>query len=103
MPRLNCSRCGDLCRGSASEKSDARPFRKAAKRGRCTPCAVVAFFRGDEKTGIGFALPPDFDPKSLLLPHIQALFARVLAVGGSELKMEEIDWDKVIEKWTIKP
>ncbi len=96
-----CKRCGDPCQASPKSESKARPFRKS-NRGNCTPCAVVLFFQ-DEDEGIGNALPEDFDPEGLKLPHMLEQFARVLAVGNSELQMEEIDWDAVIRKWNIKP
>lgn len=50
---------------------------------------------------MGHALQPDFDPEGLKLPHIQQAFARVLAVGASELTMQEINWDQVIAKWNL--
>lgn len=95
-----CTRCGDP--GRASVGSDtARPFRKAL-RGLCTPCAVCSFFQ-EEENGLGFALPANFDPEGLRLPHIQQQFARILTAGNSELGMEEIDWARVIQKWEIVP
>jgi hypothetical protein len=51
----------------------------------------------DERNGILFAL----NPQALLLPHIQQQFARVLAVGGSELDFASIDWQAVIAKWRL--
>lgn len=93
-----CQRCGDRCLAEPTSKSNARPFRKAS-RGLCAPCAVCTFFH-DEDGGVGFALPPNFDPEALRLPHIQEQFARALVVGGSELTMGEIDWDEVIRKWS---
>ncbi len=96
-----CRRCGDPCKTSPAGDPKARPFRKA-KRGNCAACAVCIFFQSDDPDeGLGFALPPDFDPEGLRLPHLQKQFARVLIVGGSELTMEQIDWDKVISKWTL--
>jgi hypothetical protein len=98
--KVFCQRCGDRCQPSSQGSENARPFRRAAK-GNCTTCAVILFFQGDEDHGIGFALPPDFEPEELKLPHVQDQFARILAMGGSELRMEEIDWAKVIAKWNI--
>jgi hypothetical protein len=86
---------------SESSNPVARPFRRVSK-GFCTPCVVVRFFQDDGECGIGHALPPDFDPEGLKLPHIQQQFARVLAIGCSELTMAQIDWDKVIAKWSIE-
>lgn len=97
---VRCQRCGDPCRASAGTPS-ARPFRKAA-RGFCAPCVIVLFFRDPHvERGVGFALPSDFDPEHLRLPHLQAQLGRVLTVGGSDLSKKDIDWDKVIEKWTL--
>lgn len=95
-----CKRCGDPAIGSVSTSPSARPFKKAVN-GLCTPCVVCSFFQGDVNNGIGFALPDDFDPRGLLLPHVQMQFASVLAVGCSELKMEAIDWGCVVEKWDL--
>jgi hypothetical protein len=66
-------------------------------------CAVCAFFQEEGDRGIGFALPPNFDPEGLRRPHIQRQFVRVLEAGGSELAMQEIDWTEVIEKWKVCP
>jgi hypothetical protein len=95
-----CKRCGQPCQSQEPTGKAARPFRRA-KRGFCASCVVVGFLRGDENHGVGFALPPDFDPAGLLLPHIQQQFAQVLAVGGSELPMDQIDWSDVIRKWDV--
>src|ERR1035438_1859748 len=97
---VKCRRCGVACAAQQPGKSNARPFRKAV-RGFCAACVVCRFFQGDENTGVGHALPPDFDPEGLRLPHIQEQFARVLAVGGSELTMDQINWDEVIAKWNL--
>jgi hypothetical protein len=98
--RVRCARCGEP--GVAEGSSKARPFRRAT-RGFCTPCAVCAFFQEEGDRGIGFALPPNFDPEGLRRPHIQRQFVRVLEAGGSELAMQEIDWTEVIEKWKVCP
>ncbi len=100
---IECRRCGKPCIGAPQKNSKARPFRKAPK-GLCAACAVCSFFQhanGDR--GIGFALPANFDPEGLRLPHIQKQFERVLAVGCSELTMDQIDWDEVIQKWDLSP
>jgi hypothetical protein len=41
---------------------------------------VAGFFQDEDgQRGIGFALPENFDPEGLRLPHLQELFARVIA------------------------
>ena len=97
----HCRRCGDLCLAVKSDKPSARPFRRSL-RGLCSACVVCRFFQDRTgEFGIGFALPPHFNPEGLLLPHVQEQFARVLAVGRSELRIDDIDWVKVIEKWKV--
>ena len=93
---VKCLRCGDPGIPTDSDNALAKPFKKA-KRGYCTPCAVCSLFQQD----LGHALPLDFAPRGLLLPHIQKQLAHILALGKSELTMEQIDWNKVIEKWDI--
>lgn len=98
---VRCLRCFQQCKVSAGTTSSALPFRRAS-RGYCTACVICIFFQDENPdAGLGFALALDFDPEGLRLPHIQRQFERVLAVGGSELAMEEIDWDEVIRKWNI--
>ena len=98
--KSKCLRCGDEGIAAESSSPKARPFKRAT-RGYCTPCVVCKFFQDEGDHGIGHALPPDFNPEHLRLPHLQDQFARVLAVGCSELPMEQVNWDKVIEKWKV--
>jgi hypothetical protein len=100
---VNCPRCGRLCKAEESNATSARPFRKA-KKGLCTDCAVTAFFKDDNgEKGVGFALAcaHDFKPEYLLLPHIQQQFNKILAMGQSELKPEDINWQNVIDNWNL--
>ncbi len=96
---VHCKRCGVACAATDPGNPNARPFRRS-KRGFCTACVVCNFFQ-DPDDGIGNALQPGFDPRNLLLPHIQQHFLRVLEVGNSELMLGDIDWHEVIEKWSI--
>ncbi len=97
--RTACKRCGRACLGERSSRPGARPFRKAV-RGLCADCAVTRFFK-DTDEGLGFALPEGFDPSGLLLPHIQRQFLQIMSIGGSELAVQDIDWDRVIEQWEL--
>jgi hypothetical protein len=94
-----CQRCGDLGRAEHSSKPSARPFRKSL-RGNCAACIVVLFFKSED--GVGFALPENFDPEGLRLPHLRQQFARMLAVGNSELTPDQVNWDAVIAKWNLE-
>ena len=97
---VNCQRCAMPCLpGNGSP--GARPFRRAP-RGLCPACAVTEFFKNPDNTrGIGFALPPDFNPAGLLLPHIQKQFQQVLTIGQSDLQLEQIDWKRVVANWEL--
>jgi len=95
-----CQRCGDPCQSNPSKNPKARPFKRAS-HGLCAPCVVCKLFQEDGENGLRHALPLDFDPEGLRLPHIQEQFARVLAIGGSELAMDQIDWEEVIQKWRV--
>ena len=97
---INCPRCNKRCLATETTRPDARPLRKALK-GMCLECCVSALFQDIGENGMGHALPPDFDPNGLRLPHIQRQFARVLEVGMSEANMDEIDWDEVIANWEL--
>ena len=92
-----CLRCGKLCRPAKSENPDARPFRKAL-RGLCPDCVTTNFLLSVEpikdaivKNGLGI----------LQNPIMQKQFALVLEAGGSELQIEEINWNRVIENWEM--
>ncbi len=41
------------------------------------------------------------DPKGLLLPHIQAQFAKILKVSRADGAPEEIDWQHVVDHWHL--
>jgi len=94
-------RASRVCLAEASQILNSRPFRKGL-RGLCANCAVTAFFKdSDGEQGVGFALSADFDPQCLLYPHIQAQFQRILAIGQSELRYEQVDWGIVLSNWDL--
>ena len=39
--------------------------------------------------------------KSLLAPFIQEQYGEILKAGDSELKLEEINWTRVVENWDL--
>jgi len=98
---VKCQRCSRVCLAEVSQIQNARPFRNGL-HGLCTNCAVTSFFKDpDVEQGVGFALPPDFDPQGLLLPHIQVQFQKILNVGQSELRYEQIEWGIVLSNWDL--
>lgn len=98
---VNCPRCQKRCLAGPDGNQEARPLRRARK-GMCLECCVSGIFQSNSmERGIGFALPKNFDPEGLRLPHIQEQFSRVLQVGMSEANLEDIDWDEVIANWGL--
>lgn len=98
MPK--CQRCGCLANGTPSAKPDARMLRHATA-GVCIECAVVLFIQRLSNMHV----PGAFRglPESLRLPHVQEQFAAVMRAGNAEASPEEVDWDRVIEVWSIEP
>jgi hypothetical protein len=48
-----------------------------------------------------FYPPPKFDPRSLLLPHIQKIFAKLMRAGGAQADPKDIDWLEVVANWAL--
>jgi len=93
-----CLRCEKVCRPAKSKNPDAKPFRKALK-GFCSNCVVTHFLLsieplrdGIEKNGTGI----------LHNPMVQKQFEAVLNAGESELPIEEINWNCVVDSWDLK-
>lgn len=96
----SCQRCGVLARGAPSAKPDARMFRRATT-GVCIECGAVLFVqRLQSMYG-----PDTFRglPESLRLPHVQEQFGALMRAGNSEASPDEIDWERVVEVWSVEP
>jgi hypothetical protein len=92
---VNCGRCGAPCRVAGPKNPDARMLRRSAKpEGNCINCAVAEWF-------VLTSLRETTDPKGLLLPHIQAQFAKILKVSRADGAPEEIDWQHVVDHWHL--
>lgn len=123
----NCERCGIRCRVNGPGNQDARLLRLASEaRGYCVNCAVAEWFQSQdmlmellsrprcqtcgghrdaklygerkctcEKPKIATA------QEMLRLPHVQALFARILVAGHADVNPAQIDWDEVIANWHL--
>lgn len=48
------------------------------------------------------AKPQFHSPQEIIaLPHVQAIFAQILAVGHADAKPDEIDWLEVAANWDL--
>ena len=96
---MNCVRCHRPCQSGNSTDPEARPFR-LAKKGLCPDCVVTHFLlcRDCESLRIGLLI---IGIEMLRDPAIQKQFAKILKAGRSELPIDEINWDTVIEQWDL--
>ena len=122
----NCSRCGVRCVVKGPIHADARLLQYADKpEGYCVPCAVTAWFKtfdqlseimdnprcqscgGYRKDHYGAKIcrcdkPKMSTPQEMIsLPHVQAIFAQILAVGHADVTPDEIDWLEVAANWDL--
>lgn len=94
-----CVRCGRPCNPGESRNQEARPFRRA-KKGLCENCVVTQFLLCDDLEALRGGLLRN-GIEVLRNPIIQNQFTKILEVGGSELPADRINWDTVIDQWTL--
>ena len=94
-----CVRCGQSCQPGENKDPKARPF-KLAEKGLCENCVVTQFMLCDDLEPLRLGLLRN-GIEILKIPAIQKQFAEILKVGHSELSMERIDWDVVINQWGL--
>jgi len=97
--KTQCPRCGRLCLSGKSDNPEARPFRRA-EEGLCGDCAVTHFLMCPEMEPMkNNLLNAGLDALKNL--NIQEVFESMLLAGKSELTMEEINWENVINNWDL--
>jgi len=84
------------CQGGEGNP-DARLLKRAVS-GYCADCALTAFLKGTEPLGM---LIEENGLESLRNPIFLAQITRLLIVGNSDARIEEIDIDRVIENWGL--
>jgi len=97
----SCCRCGVPCHKMPGNP-EARLLRYSSDDiGYCVNCAATEFLQGLDV--ISYRRPRDkpFDPECFHLPHVQAQFAKILAVGKANARPEEIDWLEVVANWHL--
>jgi hypothetical protein len=123
----NCDRCGVRLKVGSPPNEDARLLKRATvAQGVCVNCAVTAWFQtiepireimgnprcqtcGKQKSNeydrhrqCTCAKPKFHTPQEIVaLPHVQAIFAQILAAGNSDAKPDEIDWLEVAANWDL--
>jgi hypothetical protein len=96
---VQCPRCGQLCKIVTPANPQARPFQRAENGdGLCTSCIVAYFIQSMPVLMVGIERN---GPEILLWEAAQQQFTAVLEAGMSDLKGEEINWERVVETWNL--
>jgi len=91
-----CKRCGKECQGGIGNP-EARLL-KRAQQGYCADCALTAFLKETEPLGM---LIKSQGPGTLRNQSIREQIAKLLIVGKSDARFEEIDIERVISNWNL--
>lgn len=100
----NCERCGIRCRVHGPGNQDARLLRLSTEaRGYCVNCAVAEWFQKQDMLMdlLSSSRCQTSVQDMLRLPHVQELFAQILATGHADVDPAQIDWDEVIANWHL--
>lgn len=97
----NCSRCGAICKVSATVKSDAKMLRRAVvPKGYCVNCSVTDFLAHVypanmiiEQSSHGAAI--------LLFPPIQQQFIEIMKAHRADASPDEINWELIVKNWDL--
>lgn len=93
-----CVRCGQLCAIGDVPDEEARLLQKETDpaRGLCPDCAVTSWFKASP-----FGALIENEPEKLLWPPIQEKFAEVMLAGKSQMRPEDIAWERVVQNWRL--
>ncbi len=97
--RVECKRCGRLCRRSAPIHEDAELLqRTTSDDGFCPDCAVTAFLLSVAPARQSINR---IGPQCLRDERIRREFAEVLVAGKADMTIDEVNWDTVISNWAL--
>lgn len=95
----NCSRCGAACRVTPGRDAKAKMLRKSAHPdGFCANCAVTEYLANSYPINM---LLERSGPEVLRHPALRTPFAEIMESGHANMRIEEIDWDKVVDNWSL--
>ena len=120
----NCERCGVRLKVGPPPNPDARLLKRATiPSGVCVNCAATEWFKtiepireildsprcrkchrskGDAYGQCRCEKPQFSTPQEIvMLPHVQAIFAQIMAAGNADARPEEIDWLEVAANWDL--
>lgn len=94
----NCDRCGGKCR-IGKRNPDARMLRRSATpSGLCVNCATHDWLRNTYPCNM---LLDQSGPHVLLQQAIREQFATMLQEANSDARIDEINWNLIVENWEL--
>lgn len=97
---VHCQRCGAECKVAATANQAARLGRRADGAGYCPDCVITQFLQ--EEIDVERILPHGVSvAEALKAPHIQDSFKFLLAAGHADMNASEINWERVIQQWSL--
>lgn len=97
--KCHCSRCGANCKVDPIVNSKARMVKRSdVPKSLCINCAVHDTLRNLYPANLLLA---SSGPRCLALHHIQEQFAGILKSANSDAMPGEIDWQAVIDNWSL--
>jgi hypothetical protein len=94
-----CDRCGRMLRVAGPHNPDARMLVRAKEpHGYCINCATHDWLRNTYPVNMQLA---EKGPRILLYPHIRELFGYLLQTANADAKLDEINWNLIVENWEL--
>lgn len=96
---VQCDRCGARVKVAGPRNPLAKMLRRAKEpKGLCINCATHDWLRNTYPVN---ALLENMGPHALLSPHIREQFAAIMKAARSDAKIDEINWNLVVENWDL--
>ena len=94
-----CERCKRPLRVAEHRRADSKPFRLAKEpKGVCPDCVMTAFLYNTYPINMQI---DQAGPDLLLKPGICEAFAACGLLDDCDLKIEEVNWRRVVDNWNL--
>jgi len=95
----SCERCGKKIQVAAARREDAELFRLAKElKGVCADCVMTQFLYNTYPINMQL---DEAGPELLLKPGIREAFVSCGILDRGDLKIDEIDWQRVVDNWDL--
>lgn len=94
-----CDRCKRPLRVAERRREDSKPFRLAkVPKGVCPECVMTQFLYNTYPINMQI---DEAGPELLLKPGIAEAFVSCGLLDGCDLKIEEVNWQRVVDNWKL--